>query len=211
MGNKNIYERFLWFDEKVRSKRYPNASKLAKHFEVSIKTAQRDIEFMRDRLNCPLLYDRNRKGYLYEDNTFSLPLIHLSATEVYSLLIARKILQDIRGDYISSELSMVIDKITSILKKHVAEADVIDNAFSLQLIEYSPVPEEVFKTVLMGCLKRKSLSFTYDSLSRTERAPEMLILTIYSTTWGRGTCWPIAICGVISGISTFSGSAIYNF
>jgi hypothetical protein len=55
MGKKNIYERFLWFDEKVRSRRYPNATRLAAEFEISLKTAQRDIEFMRDRLNCPLL------------------------------------------------------------------------------------------------------------------------------------------------------------
>ena len=92
MGNKNIYERFIWFDDKVRSKKYPNATKLSEIFEVSVKTAQRDIEFMRDRLNCPLVYDKNLKGYYYEDETFSLPLIHLSSAELSALLIARKIL-----------------------------------------------------------------------------------------------------------------------
>lgn len=161
MGNKNIYERFVWFDDKVRSKKYPNATKLSKHFEVSVKTAQRDIEFMRDRLNCPLFYDKNQKGYYYEDETFSLPLIHLSSAELSALLISRKILQGISGEYISKELSLAIGKITSILKKHVAETDVIDDAFSLQLTAYSPVQEDVFKRVLEGCLKRQSLSFTY--------------------------------------------------
>ena len=55
---KNIYERFVWFDERARLKAYPNATTLAEEFEVSVKTAQRDIEFMRDRLNCPLCYDK---------------------------------------------------------------------------------------------------------------------------------------------------------
>jgi len=62
MSAKNIYERFLWFDHKVRSKRYPNTTALSKEFEISLKTAQRDIEFMRDRLRCPLLYDKSEKG-----------------------------------------------------------------------------------------------------------------------------------------------------
>lgn len=186
MNTKNIYERFVWFDDNVRSKTFPNATKLSRRFEVSGKTAQRDIEFMRDRLNCPLVYDESSKGYYYEDETFSLPLIHLSSAELSSLLITRKILQGISVDYISSEFSQIIDKITTILKKHVAEADVIDDAFSLQLIEYSPVPENVFKAVLEGCLKRRSLSFTYASPVRDEkntRTVDPYHLFNYMGTW----------------------------
>lgn len=49
MGDKNIYERFIWFDGRVRSQKYPNATALSGRFEISLKTAQRDIEFMRER------------------------------------------------------------------------------------------------------------------------------------------------------------------
>jgi hypothetical protein len=49
MGIKNIYERFVWFDNQVRAQKYPNATSLAEQFEISAKTAQRDIDFMRDR------------------------------------------------------------------------------------------------------------------------------------------------------------------
>lgn len=47
MGVKNIYERFVWFDDQVRVKKYPNPISLAEQFEISTKTAQRDIDFMR--------------------------------------------------------------------------------------------------------------------------------------------------------------------
>jgi predicted DNA-binding transcriptional regulator YafY len=186
MGNKNIYERFIWFDDRVRSKTYPNTTKLSKQFEVSVKTAQRDIEFMRDRLSCPLVYDKTRKGYYYDDDTFYLPLIHLSSTEISTLLIARKILQGISGEYISKELSLIIDKITSILKKHIADTDVIDDVFSLQLIGYSPVSEDVFKVVLEGCLNRRSLSFTYASPlneMKSTRTVDPYHLFNYMGTW----------------------------
>jgi len=92
MGSKNIYERFIWFDDRVKQKKFSNTTSLSKQFEVSIKTAQRDIDFMRDRLNCPLFYNPGRKGYFYKDDTFSLPLIYLSSEELSSLLIARKFL-----------------------------------------------------------------------------------------------------------------------
>jgi hydrogenase maturation factor len=47
MGAKNIYERFVWFDNQVRARKYPNATSLAEQFEISAKTAQRDIDFDR--------------------------------------------------------------------------------------------------------------------------------------------------------------------
>ncbi len=99
MGIKNIYERFIWFDDRVRSKKYPNATSLAEQFEISTKTAQRDIDFMRDRLYCSLEYHSSFKGYYYKDTTFSLPMVYLSSEELSSLLIARKILQDISGGF----------------------------------------------------------------------------------------------------------------
>jgi hypothetical protein len=50
MGIKNIYERFIWFDDQVKLKKYPNVTSLPKRLEVSLKTAQRDVKFMRERL-----------------------------------------------------------------------------------------------------------------------------------------------------------------
>jgi len=156
---------------------------------------------MRDRLNCPLLYDKTSKGYYYEDDTFSLPMVYLSSEELASLLIARKFLQDISGGYVGKEISAIIEKITTILKKHVAEESLIDNALSFQLIEYSPAPEEIFKAVLEGCLKRRSLSFTYRSLTRddkTTRTVDPYHLLNYMGTWHL-----IAYCHLRHGLRNF--------
>jgi predicted DNA-binding transcriptional regulator YafY len=186
MGTKSIYERFIWFDSKVRLKRYPNATRLAEEFEISGKTAQRDIEFMRDRLNCPLLYDQAKRGYCYEDETFSLPLMYLSSAELSSLIIARKLLQDISGGYMADDIGSAVSKITSIIKKHTAKPDVIDEAMSFHLIEYAPAPEDVFRTVLEACLRKKTLLFIYSSPSRaeaTERRVDPYHLLNYMGTW----------------------------
>lgn len=186
MGVKNIYERFVWFDNQVRARKYPNATSLAEKFEISSKTAQRDIDFMRDRLRCPLNYDPGRKGYRYDDQTFSLPMVYLSSEELSALLIARKMLQDISGGSIGDQISSIAEKITNILKKHSVAVDQIDDAFSFQLIEYSPAPESVFRAVLEGCLKKKCLSFTYYSPASEEtieRMVEPYHLLNYMGTW----------------------------
>jgi len=186
VGVKNIYERFIWFDSKVRANKYPNTTVLANQFEISTKTAQRDIEFMRDRLRCPFQYDVSRKGYYYDDETFSLPMLYLSSGELSSLLIARKMLQDVSGGNIGEELSSIIDKITNVLRRHTAMVDRIDDAFSFQLIAYTPASETVFKAVLEGCLRKKRLTFTYNSPARDERTIRTVApyhLFNYMGTW----------------------------
>jgi predicted DNA-binding transcriptional regulator YafY len=110
MGIKNIYERFIWFDSQVRAKKYPNTTALANQFEVSTKTAQRDIDFMRDRLLCPLDYDPGEKGYYYENDTFTLPMVYLTSGELSSLLMARKILQDVSGGSLGDEISTILQR-----------------------------------------------------------------------------------------------------
>ena len=168
MSSKIIYERFLWFEDQVKKGKYPNTSSLAAKFEMSIKTAQRDIEFMRERLECPLQYDMTRKGYYYEDETFSLPVIHLSSSELSSLIMARKLLRDMSGS-IAEDVETAVQKITSVIARHSESPESIDKAISFHIIRYSPVKEEVFKTALEACIKKRSLTFTYASPAHTEK------------------------------------------
>jgi predicted DNA-binding transcriptional regulator YafY len=202
MGVKNIYERFIWFDYRARVKRYPNASSLAEKFEISTKTGQRDIEFMRNRLNCPLEYDKRKKGYYYENDTFSLPMVYLSSREISSLLIARKMLQDISGGYIGDEITSILTKITNVLNKHIAIGDHIDDAVSFQLIEYSPASETVFKSVLEGCLKQRCLSFTYYSPVREEKS--LRTVDPYHLFNYMGTWHLVSYCHMRKGIRDFA-------
>lgn len=67
MGEQLFLERFVWFDNEARRTRYPNAFKLADRFEVSTKTAQRSIDWFRDRLLALLEYEVSRKWYYYTD------------------------------------------------------------------------------------------------------------------------------------------------
>jgi len=168
MGSKIIYERFLWFEDQVKKRKYPNTSSLAAKFEISTKTAQRDIEFMRERLECPLLYDMTRKGYYYEDETFSLPVMHLSSSELSSLIMARKLLRDMSGS-IAEDVESAVQKITSVIARHSESPDSIDKAVSFHIIRYSPIKEDVFRAALEACVKRRPLTITYTSPAHTEK------------------------------------------
>lgn len=186
MGKKNIYERFIWFDKKTRSLEYPNATTLAERFEISQKTAQRDIEFMRDRLSAPLAYDPSRKGYSYENNSFTLPSVFLSTDEISSLLIAKKVLRDISGDNLGGELSSIIDKLTAFIDSYSSDIADIESVISLKHIEYLPAEDSVFKTVLEGCLRKRRLMIDYkrnDDGGAGQRMVDPYHIFSYKGTW----------------------------
>jgi len=49
--------RMMHVHARLKAGRYPNCRKLADELEVSSKTIQRDLEFMRYRLGLPIEYD----------------------------------------------------------------------------------------------------------------------------------------------------------
>ncbi len=186
MGQRNIYERYTWFDSQVRAGRHPNASKLAARFEISVKTAQRDIEFMRDRLRCPLVYSTSEKGYHYEADDFSLPVTYLSPDELSSLVLAKQFLKDVQGDYLSHELEAVIGKISSILEDSVEGSQGLEKTISIHLVGYVPTSDQVFGDILRACIHRQKISFSYYSpLSDqyTSRIAHPYHLFSYMGTW----------------------------
>jgi predicted DNA-binding transcriptional regulator YafY len=66
--------RILWFDEQIRARRFPNAKALSEHFEISVRQAGRDIEYMQDS-RAPMYYNAKRRGYEYNDVAYILPSV----------------------------------------------------------------------------------------------------------------------------------------
>jgi len=91
MSKKLAYERYQWFHGQIKAGRYPNARKLAEEFELSEKQAQREIEFIRDRLYAPLLFNPTQKGYEYEDDSYELPPIWFKEEELLALCLALRL------------------------------------------------------------------------------------------------------------------------
>jgi predicted DNA-binding transcriptional regulator YafY len=64
--------------ELLVGERYPNCRKIAEEFEVSAKTVQRDVNFMRDQMGLPVEYDKKRFGFHYTRVVSGFPAIGIS-------------------------------------------------------------------------------------------------------------------------------------
>jgi predicted DNA-binding transcriptional regulator YafY len=161
LANLPKYERIFWFDGQVRGRRYPNAATLAHHFELHTKTAQRTIEFLRDRMAAPLEYNASQKGYFYSDNTFELPHFQTTQEEILAILIARNLLLQSAGGIISQSLQKFIQKLFSETGTLGLSESQLEQGFSASWIGYSPTASDTFRLSANALLNHRLIKFQY--------------------------------------------------
>ena len=94
----------------IRAGTYPNCSTMAKEIEVTPKTVQRDVSFMRDQLGLPLEYHAIKHGYYYTQEVHEFPMLHLSRNDLVALFLARHALEPVRGTKLERMLAAAEDK-----------------------------------------------------------------------------------------------------
>jgi predicted DNA-binding transcriptional regulator YafY len=163
MHGSIAYERFAWFHDRIKSGRYPNSRDLSEHFEVSQRTAKRHIEFMRDRLQVPMIYSGAHRGYFYDDASFELPLLPVTPEEVLAVLISRTLLSKTAGGVISNAMQRFGRKLLDQAAGFGWEPERLDEIFSAAGHGFSPAPAAAFQAATRALLDRKLLAFTYTS------------------------------------------------
>lgn len=113
-------ERMLLIHKAIQSGSYPNASQLAAQLDVSTKSIQRDLMFMRDRLGLPIAYEASRFGFIYTESVSSFPSFQVTEGELFALLAAEKALQQYRGTPFEKALVSAFKKISQSLPDTVS-------------------------------------------------------------------------------------------
>jgi predicted DNA-binding transcriptional regulator YafY len=114
------FERMLRIHQAIQGNRYPNATQLAQELEVSTKSIYRDLEFMRDRLELPLEYDPERRGYVYTEEVSGFPTLQMTEGELFALLVAEKAVRQYRGTSFERPLVSAFRKLAASLPETVS-------------------------------------------------------------------------------------------
>ncbi|HAK58938.1 MAG TPA: WYL domain-containing protein [Nitrospiraceae bacterium] len=206
MGDRLKYERFLWFHGRVKNRSHPNARMLADKFELSCRTAQRDIEFMRDRLRAPLEYSCERKGYAYTDQSFELPGLMLTEENVLAVALAVRLASSVPDENMKQSLCSLLDDLLG--RKDgpcLCSADIAE-LISVKNVEYSKVSSPYFSVIAAALLKSAPLEITYHSPHTRETTRRMILplhLLLYMGSWH-----VIAWCAAKKGLRDFMLSRI---
>jgi predicted DNA-binding transcriptional regulator YafY len=156
----------LWTLGQLRAGRALKATDLAARFEVGVRTAYRDFDFLRDEMRAPLEYDRARGSWSLTEPTAPLPPILLSEGELVALYFAEKVLAQYRGTPYEEDLTSAFRKLQALLPEEVVVRP--ERILSFLEIDPGPLPRAdpaVFRDVLAGLTRHKRLEVRYASAS----------------------------------------------
>jgi proteasome accessory factor B len=152
----------LRIHQSLQAGKLPNTSTLASELEVSVKSIQRDLDFMRDRLELPIEYDAAKRGFHYTAEVTAFPTMHITEGELVALVIAEKALEQYRGTQFEKPLLSAIRKIEQSLPDTISLnlAD-IESTISFRTRAEPILNLEIFDTLAKATAQRRQLELIY--------------------------------------------------
>jgi predicted DNA-binding transcriptional regulator YafY len=175
----SVLERVFYFHQEILKGNYPNSRTLAEHFEMSIATSKRDINYLRDRLCAPLTFDARKNGFCYRDD-FHLPFEE-SPRIIFLLAMLGKLAKE-AGLGELREVRQLEQRLSAMISPDYGA--VIDSLHCLW-IEIEAIDHRIFEIIVEAVAKKQQLSLHYSSIGgeATARIVAPLQLINYQGRW----------------------------
>ena len=129
-------ERFYKIDRLLRDSRSVSLERFLEELSVSKATFKRDIEYMRDRLNAPISWDRTLRGYIFDQEiddapSYELPGIWFNQSEILALLSMEALLSQIQPGLLGPRLDPLKQKLRDLIEVGEYSVDAIKNRIKI--------------------------------------------------------------------------------
>jgi len=209
----SMNERIYKIDQLLADRRSISVSELMEKLEVSKATLKRDLVYMRDRLNAPIIFDKELGGYRFEKeqqgSSYELPGLWFSANEIHALLTMHRLLSSLdTGGLLGPHIKPLLSRLTALLGAADDPADIVKKRIKIEMMNVRHVHLKHFEAVGSALIKRKRILIGYyargtDQTSQREVSPQRLINY-------RGNWYLDAWCHLRDDLRSFSIDSIKN-
>lgn len=159
--------------------------------EVSKASVKRDFDFLRDRLGCPLEWDRSRRGWVVRDELadggrFELPGVWFNASEIFALLTMLHLVEGVQPGLLDEHVGPLKSRLRSLLAEGTKSAKPIERKLKLIHFASRKVESKHFQLIAGALLDGKRLRLRYlnrDRKEHTERVISPQQLVHYRENW----------------------------
>lgn len=186
-------ERFYKIDQLIHDRKLVSFAALREALEVSPATLKRDLEYMRNRLNAPIVWDRDAGGYRFDTPhaeaaaQYELPGLWFNPSEVHALLTMQHLLADLDpGGMLTPHIQPLMARLNSLLGSGENTAEEIRRRVLIVGLGKRSMKLANFEKVGSALLRRKRLAITYfarGSGETTEREVSPQRLVYYRGNW----------------------------
>jgi predicted DNA-binding transcriptional regulator YafY len=189
-------ERFYRIEALIRSRGSVSFVDLMGEVEVSRATLKRDLEYLRSRMDAPIVYDRDSNGYRFEARSrrgqapvvsHELPGVWFSEAEIHALLTMHQLIDGLdAGGTLGRHLQPLLDKLYGMMGNTPAESREMLRRVRIVHPARRPVLPRFFELCASALLRRERLQIVYykrSSRTESERIVSPQRLVHYRNTW----------------------------
>ena len=189
-------ERFYRIEALIRSRGVVSFVDLMGEVEVSRATLKRDLEYLRSRMDAPIVYDRDNNGYRFEARSHrglapvvshELPGVWFSEAEIHALLTMHQLIDGLDSSgTLGRHLQPLLDKLYGMMGNTPAESREMLRRVRIVNPARRPVLPRSFELCASALLRRERLQLTYykrSSRTASGRSVSPQRLVHYRNTW----------------------------
>lgn len=209
----SMNERIYMIDHLLANRRFVAFDELMTRLGVSRATLKRDLAYMRDRLNAPIIFDRELGGYRFGQSAnnvgehYELPGLWFSAEEIHALLTMQHLLSTLdTGGLLGPHIQPLLARLTGILGSSAGETAEISKRIKMENIGVRHFHLEHFQAIGSALLRRKRIQIEYhakgyDETTEREISPQRLM-------YYRGNWYLDAWCHLRKALRSFAVDSI---
>lgn len=206
-------ERFYKIDRMLQARPVVPIEDFLAELDVSLATFKRDLEYMRDRLNAPIVWDRDQGGYRFEwpDESaraprYELPGLWFNAAEAQSLLTLEQLVETLEPSLLGPHLQPLKTRLAALLSTGDRQADEVRKRIRIITMGARKHEPKYFSVAAAAVLNRQRLRITYfnrsdDETTEREVSPQRLVY--YRMNW-----YLDAWCHLRNGLRIFALDAV---
>lgn len=184
-------ERFYKIERMLRNRPMVPIQDFLDELNISSATFKRDIEYLRERLNAPIPWDREKRGYrLYDPDPknprHELPGLWFNSREVHALLTFHHFLENLEPGLLTSHIAPLKKRIQALLEKKDHSFEEIERRLRVLPLAARRIESPCFQSIAHALLARRRLQLVHYHRARneeTEREISPQRLVHYRDNW----------------------------
>ena len=121
-----------------------------------------DLDYLRDRLHAPIVWDAQRGGYRYDapparGPRFQLPGVWFNASEVHALLAMQHLIANLEPGLLSAQVGPLRERLRELLGSGDHSADEIENRVKILHMASRRGELRHFETICSALLRRQQI------------------------------------------------------
>ena len=201
-------DRYYAYQSLFTSRKAVPKNEFLKKLEISSATFKRDLTMLRDRLNTPIIFDRDLGGYRLENpEAFEqLPGLWFSQEEALALMTIQSMISQLEPGLLGPKLKPLQTRLNKILETQGADANILAERIRVVHAGKRRLPLKSFELIAKATVDRKQIEIVH--LNRQTGESVNRIISPQQLIHYRDNWYVDAWCHLRGGIRSFSIDAI---